>query len=131
MPTPETKRRANEAYRLRNLEKYARWSLESYYRKRAAIPEAERKTVGRPKVIKADLPKEPKRRGRPPFSIKPPPIDAPPSKAGRPRSAIPIIRRPRPGRPRLDEINIPQAETNIEPELEPEIETVGEIGIND
>ena len=125
--TPETKRRANEAYRLRNLEKYARWSLESYYRKRAAIPEEERKTVGRPKLPKP--PKETKCRGRPPFSIKPPPADAPPSKAGRPRTAVPVIRRPRPGRPRLDEINIPRAENNIEQEIIDEPETVGEIGI--
>ena len=127
MPTPEAKRRANETYRLRNLEKYARWSLESYYRKRAAIPEAERKTVGRPKVPKP--PKEIKRRGRPPV-VKLPEAPKERGRVGRPRTAIPIIRRPRPGRPRLDEINIPRAENNIEPEIIDEPETVGEIGLD-
>ena len=64
MPVSQAKRIAIEAYRLRNLDKHRQWSLNCYYRKRALLPEEERRNpVGRPKILKP--PKPPKKLGRP------------------------------------------------------------------
>ena len=49
MPVSQAKRIAIEAYRLRNLDKHRQWSLNCYYRKRALLPEEERRGPGRPK----------------------------------------------------------------------------------
>ena len=98
MPVSQAKRIAIEAYRLRNLDKHRQWSLNCYYRKRALLPEEERRGPSRPKkappaeaIIKRGrgrpkIEKPPKVRnpvGRPKI-LKPP---KPPKKLGRPKKA--------------------------------------------
>jgi hypothetical protein len=105
----EAKRRANAAYRKRNLDKYAGYSLKHYYNKRAAIPEEELPKLGRPAMVK--LPKRPV--GRPRVEKQP----KEPKRRGRPPKVKVVLTEPI-----LDE---------PESEIEIESETVGEIPLND
>ena len=98
MPVSQAKRIAIEAYRLRNLDKHRQWSLNCYYRKRALLPEEERRGPGRPKKAPPAEPIIKRGRGRPkiekpakirnpvgrPKILKPP---KPPKKLGRPKKA--------------------------------------------
>ena len=106
MPVSQAKRIAIEAYRLRNLDKHRQWSLNCYYRKRALLPEEERRGPGRPKKAPPTEPITPgiikRGRGRPKIE-KPPKVRNP---VGRPK----ILKPPKPpkklGRPK----KAPQAE---------------------
>ena len=98
MPVSQAKRIAIEAYRLRNLDKHRQWSLNCYYRKRALLPEEERRGPGRPKKAPPVEPIIKRGRCRPkiekpakirnpvgrPKILKPP---KPPKKLGRPKKA--------------------------------------------
>ena len=100
MPVSQAKRIAIEAYRLRNLDKHRQWSLNCYYRKRALLPEEERRGPGRPKKAPPAEPIIKRGRGRPkiekppkvrnpvgrPKILKPP---KPPKKLGRPKKVAP------------------------------------------
>jgi hypothetical protein len=107
----EAKRRANAAYRKRNLDKYAAYSLKHYYNKREQIPVEELPKRGRPAVVK--LPKRPVGRPR---------VEKPPKE---------LKRRGRP--PKIKVVLTEPILDNIENEIEIEIEseTVGEIPLND
>ena len=102
MPVSQAKRIAIEAYRLRNLDKHRQWSLNCYYRKRALLPEEERRGPGRPKKTPPVEPIIKRGRGRPKIE-KPPKVRNP---VGRPK----ILKPPKPpkklGRPK----KAPQAE---------------------
>ena len=102
MPVSQAKRIAIEAYRLRNLDKHRQWSLNCYYRKRALLPEEERRGPGRPKKAPPAEPILKRGRGRPKIE-KPPKVRNP---VGRPK----ILKPPKPpkklGRPK----KAPQAE---------------------
>ena len=103
MPVSQAKRIAIEAYRLRNLDKYRQWSLEWYHRKRALIPEEQRRGKGRPKkpvLAEPAVPVVKRGRGRPKILNKPPKVSKPvgrprklgcakqPKKMGRPRKVV-------------------------------------------
>jgi hypothetical protein len=102
----EAKRRANAAYRKRNLDKYAAYSLKHYYNKREQIPVEELPKLGRPAMVK--LPKRP---------------------VGRPRVEKKPKELKRRGRPPKVKVVLTESILD-EPESEIESETVGEIGFD-